>query len=98
VTGEHDGRSIRRNLGGTPVGTTAAAEDMGTRGRLLPTGRLEAFSDAVFAIAITLLVLELHVPTGQEALVSGLEHEWPRYLGYFVSFAFIAGYGSRTAT
>jgi uncharacterized membrane protein len=36
-----------------------------------------------------LLVLELHVPTGQEPLVQGLEHEWPRYLGYFVSFAFI---------
>jgi len=60
-------------------------------GRLLPTSRLEAFSDGVFAIAITLLVLELHVPTGQEALVKGLEHEWPRYLGYFVSFAFIGG-------
>src|SRR5690348_15505742 len=59
--------------------------------RLLPTSRLEAFSDGVFAIAITLLVLELHVPTGQEALVKGLEHEWPRYLGYFVSFAFIGG-------
>jgi hypothetical protein len=43
----------------------------------------------VFAIAITLLVLELHVPAGQEALVKGLEHEWPRYLGYSVSFAFI---------
>jgi uncharacterized membrane protein len=59
--------------------------------RLLPTGRLEAFSDGVFAIAITLLVLELHVPTGHEALAKGLEHEWPRYLGYFVSFAFIGG-------
>ena len=53
--------------------------------------RFHAFSDAVFAIAITLLVLELHVPSGQEALVKGLEHEWPRYLGYFVSFAFIGG-------
>ena len=59
--------------------------------RLLPTDRLEAFSDGVFAIAITLLVLELHVPTGHEPLVKGLEHEWPRYLGYFVSFAFIGG-------
>jgi uncharacterized membrane protein len=56
---------------------------------LLPTGRLEGFSDGVFAIAITLLVIELHVPAGH--LVSGLEHEWPRYLGYFVSFAFIGG-------
>jgi TMEM175 potassium channel family protein len=45
----------------------------------------------VFAIAITLLVIELHVPAGHQALVKGLEHEWPRYLGYFVSFAFIGG-------
>jgi TMEM175 potassium channel family protein len=31
------------------------------------------------------------VPTGQEALLRGLGDEWPRYLGYFVSFAFIGG-------
>jgi uncharacterized membrane protein len=79
--------SIRRKLGSTP----APAADTGAQDRLLPTGRLEAFSDGVFAIAITLLVIELHVPTGHQALVSGLEHEWPRYLGYFVSFAFIGG-------
>jgi uncharacterized membrane protein len=83
--------SIRRSLGSRPVSGTAPAEDIEARGRLLPTGRLEAFSDGVFAIAITLLVIELHVPTGNEALVKGLEHEWPRYLGYFVSFAFIGG-------
>jgi uncharacterized membrane protein len=83
--------SIRRRLGGTPASTTAPAEGIGARDRLLPTGRLEAFSDGVFAIAITLLVIELHVPTGHEELVQGLEHEWPRYLGYFVSFAFIGG-------
>jgi uncharacterized membrane protein len=82
---------IRRKPGGTPVTSGASAEDISSQGRLLPTGRLEAFSDGVFAIAITLLVLELHVPTGQEALLRGLEHEWPRYLGYFVSFAFIGG-------
>lgn len=51
----------------------------------------EAFYDAVFAIAITLLVLELDMPTGNEAPLKGLEHEWPRYLGYFVSFTFIYG-------
>src|SRR5215472_13524187 len=83
--------SIRRMLGGAPVTTTAPAESIGAQDRLLPTGRLEAFSDGVFAIAITLLVIELHVPTGHESLVKGLEHEWPRYLGYFVSFAFIGG-------
>ena len=83
--------SIRRKLGNTPVSPAASTEDVGTQDRLLPTGRLEAFSDGVFAIAITLLVIELHVPTGSEALVKGLEHEWPRYLGYFISFAFIGG-------
>ena len=83
--------SIRRMLGSTPVSTTTPAEGMDTQDRLLPTSRLEAFSDGVFAIAITLLVLELHVPAGHEPLVQGLGHEWPRYLGYFVSFAFIGG-------
>jgi uncharacterized membrane protein len=83
--------SIRRRPRGALVSTTASDQRTGDHDRLLPTSRLEAFSDGVFAIAITLLVLELHVPTGHEALVKGLEHEWPRYLGYFVSFAFIGG-------
>ena len=83
--------SIRRMLGSTPVSATVPAEGIAARDRLIPTGRLEAFSDGVFAIAITLLVLELHVPTGHEQLVPGLEHEWARYLGYFISFAFIGG-------
>src|ERR1700758_4300347 len=83
--------SIRRRLGSASVSTVASAERTSDQDRLLPISRLEAFSDGVFAIAITLLVLELHVPTGHEALVKGLEHEWPRYLGYFVSFAFIGG-------
>lgn len=63
----------------------------GTLARLLPTTRLEAFSDGVFAIAITLLVLELHVPLDPEALLHELAAEWASYLGYFVSFAFIGG-------
>ena len=53
--------------------------------------RFDAFSDGVFAIVITLLVLELHVPAGRQHLASTLGEEWPRYLGYFVSFAFIGG-------
>src|SRR3954451_4192118 len=75
---------------------TAAVEpnaDVGPSGglRVMPPGRLEAFSDGVFAIAITLLVIELHPPSGGEPLVATLEQEWPRYLGYLVSFAFIGG-------
>ena len=51
---------------------------------------MEAFSDGVFAIAITLLVLEIGVPAGSENdLVPALVAEWPSYLAYLVSFATI---------
>jgi uncharacterized membrane protein len=51
------------------------------------TGRVETFSDAVFAIAITLLVLEIKVvPAEFEHLRKALAHEWPQYLAYVTSF------------
>jgi uncharacterized membrane protein len=51
------------------------------------TARVEAFSDAVFAIAITLLVLEIKVvPSEFEHLKKALAHEWPQYLAYVTSF------------
>lgn len=55
------------------------------------TARVEAFSDGVFAIAITLLILELKVPRGLGAaeLRHALIAEWPSYAAYFVSFATI---------
>ena len=59
--------------------------------RRLPKGRMEAFSDGVFAIAITLLVLELKVPPTGPDLRTALLEEWPAYLGYLISFAFIGG-------
>lgn len=56
------------------------------------TGRTEAFSDGVFAIAITLLVLELSVPeTQREDLWKGIADQWPSYLGYATSFLTIGG-------
>ena len=58
--------------------------DSGTR----PTpARLEAFSDGVLAIAITLLVLEIKVPDAEDGkLWSALGHLWPSYAAYAVSF------------
>lgn len=52
----------------------------------MPTSRLEAFSDGVFAIAITLLVLEIKVPGRGADLATELLHRWPSYLAYAVSF------------
>ena len=60
------------------------------------TGRLEAFSDGVFSIAITLLVLELQVPKFQQtgggraptagALAAALGRLWPSYFAFVTSF------------
>jgi uncharacterized membrane protein len=55
----------------------------------VPKNRLEAFSDGVFAIAITLLVLEIHVPGAEGGLWSALVAQWPSYAAYLVSFAVI---------
>lgn len=52
------------------------------------TGRLEAFSDGIFAFAITLLVLALHDPTqgSRVSLLTGLIQEWPSFFAFFTSF------------
>ena len=60
----------------------------------LSTNRLEAFSDGVFAVAITLLVLNLQVPqiaTGSE-LVSKVGALWPKLLSYALSFVIVGIY------
>ena len=57
----------------------------------MSTGRLESFSDGVIAVAATLLVLNIMVPTlrAQESLAHALLHQWPNYAAYAVSFATI---------
>ncbi|MEU6369311.1 TMEM175 family protein [Streptomyces sp. NPDC046931] len=55
------------------------------------TTRAEAFSDGVFAIAVTLLVLGLSDPPHQPGGLAGaLAEQWPAYLGYFASFSYVA--------
>jgi uncharacterized membrane protein len=54
------------------------------------TARVEAFSDGVFAIAITLLILEVKVPSvGSGELSAQLLRQWPSYVSFVISFAFI---------
>jgi uncharacterized membrane protein len=60
------------------------------------TARIEAFSDGVFAIAITLLILELKIPpfaTGHDPsnreLLQALGDDWHHYLAFFLSFVSI---------
>ena len=50
---------------------------------------MEAFSDGVFAVAITLLVLEIKVPGYDTDLATQLLRQWPSYLAFCISFAFI---------
>lgn len=55
------------------------------------TVRMEGFSDAIFAIAITLLVLDLHMPeknalTSSTTLINYLTAQWPSYLAFCISF------------
>ena len=54
------------------------------------TGRLEAFSDGVLAIIITIMVLDLHPP--REATLAALCRVWQVLLSYIVSFAFVGIY------
>jgi uncharacterized membrane protein len=53
-------------------------------------GRIEAFSDGVIAIIITIMVLELKPP--HEPSWAALCAEWPKLLSYLVSFAFVGVY------
>ncbi|MGR8978742.1 MAG: TMEM175 family protein [Gammaproteobacteria bacterium] len=54
------------------------------------TGRLEGFSDHVFAIAMTLLVIEIKIPSHEQVAAEGLAHAlaalWPSYLAFLTSF------------
>lgn len=53
-------------------------------------GRLEAFSDGVIAVIITIMVLELKVPHGED--FSALAELWPVFLSYVLSFTYVGIY------
>lgn len=62
----------------------------GRSGLLSESGRVEAFSDGVLAIAITLLVLDLKIPEGGPGTVARrLLDQWPAYLAYLASFIYV---------
>ena len=63
----------------------AAGDETSAQGNTLSKNRMEAFSDGVLAIAITLLVLEVAVRPPGSPLKQFL-NGWPSYFGYVVSF------------
>jgi TMEM175 potassium channel family protein len=56
----------------------------------LTPGRLEAFSDGVIAIILTIMVLELKTPVSADP--RALLHEWPIFISYVISYFYIAVY------
>jgi uncharacterized membrane protein len=73
--------------------TRGEADDahvVGAPARLADPSRVLAFSDGVFAIIVTLLVLDLQPPhTEPGGLLTGLLHEWPAYVAFTISFVYI---------
>jgi uncharacterized membrane protein len=90
VSGAPDVRRGPQSLGAAPAGPAANGTPAAP---VMETSRLEAFSDGVFAIAMTLLVLDLKVPPAGDAsgaaLWPALLRQWPAYLAFVTSFATI---------
>lgn len=89
--GEPDLRAVASPPSGVPAAEDHGAEDCGSLERGAAE-RLAFFSDAVVAIAITLLAIELQVPQGDSVaeLTAGFAANWNQYLTFLISFAVIA--------
>ena len=57
---------------------------------VIGSGRMEAFSDGVIAIIVTIMVLELHAPSSADP--TRLLADWPIFLAYLLSFVIVAIY------
>jgi uncharacterized membrane protein len=77
--------SSQPGLPGMPADGQYPAEPPG--GRLSGSARVEAFSDGVLAIVITLLVLDLRAPATH--IQNDLLRQWPAYLAYLASFGYV---------
>jgi uncharacterized membrane protein len=76
----------------SPAATSSAEDRDGSRsgfGTERDPARVVFFSDAVFAIAVTLLVLEIRPPQDTRHLFHGLALLWPSYLSYAITFLLI---------
>lgn len=83
-----DGIHWRRSTATTSSRDGPARSGRGFGAERNPT-RAVFFSDAVFAITVTLLVLEIRPPTDYTNLLHGLVALWPSYLAYALTFLFI---------
>lgn len=73
-----------------PAASPDAPSPEGIDARVSDTLRSEALSDGVFAIAMTLLVLDLRTPPHQPGMLPhALGEQWPAYLSFIASFLFI---------
>lgn len=68
---------------------TRASEEASPFGLERDPARLVAFTDAVIAIAVTLLVLEIRPPTDSAHLLRGLGRLWPSYMAYGITFMLV---------
>jgi uncharacterized membrane protein len=79
-------RWFRAARGVSTEGTARASNPIGAE---RDPKRAVTFSDAVIAIAVTLLILEIQPPEDTEHLVRGLTELWPSYLAYAITFLLI---------
>ena len=69
---------------------TLATSDLSQKEPLMDAARMEAFSDGVIAIIVTIMVLDLHPPVA--ATPTALLNLWPTFLAYVLSFTLVATY------